>query len=69
MEHLAASKYDTLYYFGNNEDSDGALKTGNVSVSLDGDSYQFQFSKTGGAEGRAVVLTVLMMASISTSLV
>ena len=49
---FGASKYDTLYYFGNNEDSDGALKTGNVSVSLDGDSYQFQFSKTGGAEGK-----------------
>ena len=37
---------DTLYYFGNNEDTDGALKTGSVSVTLDGDSYQFQFSKT-----------------------
>ena len=49
---FGASKYDTLYYFGNNEDSDGALKTGNVSVSLDGDSYQFQFSKTGGSEGK-----------------
>ena len=23
-----------------------------LSVSLDGDSYQFQFSKTGGAEGK-----------------
>ena len=43
---------DTLYYFGNNEDTDGALKTGSVSVTLDGDSYQFQFSKTGGAEGK-----------------
>ena len=43
---------DTLYYFGNNEDSDGALKTGSVSVNLDGDNYQFQFSKTGGSEGK-----------------
>ena len=43
---------DTLYYFGSNEDSDGALKTGSVSVNLDGDNYQFQFSKTGGAEGK-----------------
>ena len=41
-----------LYYFGSNEDSDGALKTGSVSVNLDGDNYQFQFSKTGGAEGK-----------------
>ena len=29
---------DTLYYFGSNEDSDGALKTGSVSVNLDGDT-------------------------------
>ena len=49
---FGASKYDTLYYFGNNEDSDGALKTGSVSVNLDGDNYQFQFSKTGGSEGK-----------------
>ena len=49
---FGAATTDTLYYFGNNEDSDGALKTGSVSVSLDGDNYQFQFSKTGGAEGK-----------------
>ena len=49
---FGAETTDTLYYFGNNEDSDGALKTGSVSVSLDGDNYQFQFSKTGGAEGK-----------------
>ena len=52
FENFGNSAYDTLYYFGNNEDSDGALKTGNVTINLDGDSYQFQFSKTGGAEGK-----------------
>ena len=51
-DYFGSSADDTLYYFGNNEDADGALKTGNVSVTLDGDSYQFQFSKTGGAEGK-----------------
>ena len=51
-DYFGYSADDTLYYFGNNEDADGALKTGNVSVTLDGDSYQFQFSKTGGAEGK-----------------
>ena len=51
-DYFGYSADDTLYYFGNNEDTDGALKTGNVSVTLDGDSYQFQFSKTGGAEGK-----------------
>ena len=43
---------DTLYYFGSNEDSDGALKTGNVTINLDGDSYQFQFKKNGDASSR-----------------
>ena len=41
-----------LYYFGNDEDSDGAMKTGNVTINLDGDSYQFQFRKSGGADSR-----------------
>ena len=42
----------SLYYFGNDEDSDGAMKTGNTTVTLDGDTYNFMFSKTGGAEGK-----------------
>ncbi len=41
-----------LYYFGNNEDEDGAMKTGATTVNLDGESYNFYFSKTGGAEGK-----------------
>ena len=41
-----------LYYFGNDADSDGAMKTGSVNISLDGDSYQFYFSKTGGIESK-----------------
>ena len=52
FEDFGDSANDTLYYFGNDEDSDGALKTGTTSINLDGDSYQFQFSKTGGAEGK-----------------
>ena len=51
-DYFGAQPTDTLYYFGSNEDTDGAMKTGSVSVTLDGDSYQFQFSKTGGAEGK-----------------
>ena len=47
----------SLYYFGNNEDSDGALKTGSTTVSLDGSSYNFYFSKTGGAEGKGKGVT------------
>ena len=42
----------SLYYFGSDEDHDGAMKTGSVTVSLDGDSYNFQFRKSGGVEAR-----------------
>ena len=28
------------------------MKTGSVTISLDGDSYNFQFSKAGGSEGK-----------------
>ncbi len=47
----------TLFYFGNDEDHDGAMKTGSVTINLDGDSYSFQFSKAGGAEGKGRGLT------------
>ena len=43
---------ETLFYFGNDADTDGAMKTGSVTINLDGDSYNFQFSKAGGAEGK-----------------
>ena len=47
-----------LYYFGNNEDTDGAMKTGNVNISLDGSSYTFLFQKTGNAKsGRGMGVT------------
>jgi hypothetical protein len=38
-----------LYYFGskNDTDTDGSMKTGSVTISLDGESYTFQFQKTG----------------------
>ena len=42
----------SLFYFGNNEDADGAMKTGTTTINLDGDSYSFLFSKSGGAEGK-----------------
>ena len=51
-DYFGKETADTLYYFGNDENSDGAMKTGSTTVSLDGDSYSFQFSKTGGAEGK-----------------
>jgi hypothetical protein len=43
-----------LYYFGSSSqaDTDGAMKTGSTTITLDGDSYNFYFSKTGGTESR-----------------
>ena len=38
-----------LYYFGakSDADTDAVMKTGNVTVTLDGESYNFYFQKTG----------------------
>ncbi len=57
FEGFADAEDTTLFYFGNDEDTDGAMKTGSVTVSLDGDSYQFMFSKSGGAEGKGRGMT------------
>ena len=44
----------TLYYFGDpdNADGDGAMKTGNVSMSVDGSNYSFNFTTSGGVGSR-----------------
>ncbi len=47
----------SLYYFGSDEDTDGAMKTGATTVTLDGETFHFLFSKTGGAEGKGRGLT------------
>lgn len=56
LDDVMDGEYDDydfdLYYFGNNEDEDGAMKTGATTINLDGESYSFYFSKTGGAEGK-----------------
>jgi hypothetical protein len=43
-----------IYYFGDadNADTDGAMKTGNVTVNVDGDNYSFNFLTSGGTESR-----------------
>ncbi len=46
----------SLYYFGD-EETDGAMKTGATTVTLDGESYNFLFNKTGGAESKGKGLT------------
>ncbi len=47
----------TLFYFGSDEDHDGAMKTGNVTVNLDGETNTFKFSTSGGAEGKGKGIT------------
>ena len=47
----------SLYYFGNDEVGDGSMKTGATTVTLDGDTYNFFFRKTGGIESRGKGLT------------
>ena len=46
----------SLYYFGD-ELTDGSMRTGATTVTLDGKTYHFMFSKTGGVEGKGRGLT------------
>jgi len=56
MDAMDAGSYTNayLYYFGDpgDADTDGAMKTGSVTINLDGDSTQFYFKKTGGVDSR-----------------
>ena len=45
---LAAAGYK-CYYFG--DSSDGAMKTGTMSVEIDGDKFSFNFGKSGSKKG------------------
>ena len=47
-----------LYYFGDADD--GAMKTGNTTVNLDGDTFAFNFTSTGGADTRGQGTTGLV---------
>ena len=47
----APNGLDGIYYFGE-EDKDGALKTGNVNVTVDGETYAFKFATSGSEKGR-----------------
>ena len=43
-----------FYYFSDNEDKDGSLKTGNQRITLDGTSYTFSFRKGGTRKGQGI---------------
>ena len=57
MDMEVGSDGCSLYYFGDDEDHDGVMKTGNTTVTLDGESYAFQFSKSGGVDGKGKGVT------------
>ena len=50
IEDVKDAKYDnyTIYYFGGGED--GAAKTGNQNIDIDGESYAYTFGTTGTAK-------------------
>ena len=41
-----------FYYFSDNEDKDGSMKTGTQKISLDGESFSFSFRKGGTRKGQ-----------------
>ncbi len=43
-----------FYYFSDNEDKDGSMKTGTQKISLDGESFTFSFRKGGTKKGQGV---------------
>ena len=43
-----------FYYFSDNEDKDGSMKTGSQKISLDGESFSFSFKKGGTKKGQGV---------------
>lgn len=47
----------SLYYFGNNADTDGAMRTGISTVYVSGLPLTFEFSKSGGANDRGKGIT------------
>ena len=43
-----------VYYFSDDEDHDGAMKTGNQKVKIDGDTFTFKFKKAGSDKGTGI---------------
>jgi len=43
-----------IYFFSNDEDHDGSMKTGNQTVNIDGDNFTFKFEKSGTKKGQGV---------------
>jgi hypothetical protein len=41
-----------FYFFSNDEDHDGSMKTGNQTINIDGDNFSFKFEKSGANKGK-----------------
>lgn len=54
--HIPGS-HCSLYYFGNDPNTDGVMRTGQSTVMVSGLPLQFEFSKSGGAENRGKGIT------------
>ena len=54
---IAGGEDISLFYFGNDEDTDGAMKIGSTTVTVDGSTYNFMFRKTGGVGTKGFGLT------------
>ena len=51
-----ADKKVAVYYFSSSSD-DGSMKTGNQTIDVDGETYQFSFKKDGSAKGQGIGTT------------
>jgi glucan-binding YG repeat protein len=50
---LASGKY-AFYFFSNDEDHDGSMKTGKQTITLDGDPFTFRFYTSGSHKGQGI---------------
>lgn len=52
---LAGHSEYAVYFFSDDEDHDGAMKTGNQKVKIDGDTFTFKFKKAGSDKGIGIM--------------
>ena len=53
ISDLQTGKY-AFYFFSNDEDHDGSMKTGKQNITLDGDNFTFRFYNSGARKGQGI---------------
>jgi hypothetical protein len=53
INELQTGEY-AFYFFSNDEDHDGSMKTGKQNITLDGDSFTFRFYNSGARKGQGI---------------